>query len=28
VVGVHVMHTMKEEEGGVTLHSVVVSRTW
>jgi hypothetical protein len=30
VVGVHYMHTMKEEEGGVTLHSVtvVVSRTW
>jgi len=26
VVGVHHMHTMKEEEGGVTLHSVVVSR--
>jgi len=26
VVGVHYMHTMKEEEGGVTLHSVMVGR--
>ena len=26
VVGVHYIHTMKEEEGGVTLHSVVVGR--